>query len=308
MIVKKSRLFFYVLIVLSLISSLYGHLLCISKNQAWLVEDLKSKKDIPNRFRTFTDTKASGSSQFTGSGAQYIKKNIPAGYSITIIDLRKEPHGFLNNEPISWYGHHNLINAGLTPRQVEQDQKKRLAAVGRKQSVSVCILCKDEVNKGPTSLPCVCKNKPVHLVQSEEELVRKNGMNYKRFYIQDGHAPNDSQVDDFIRYAKSLPKNTWLHMHCRAGIGRTTTFLVMYDILRNCSKASLKTIIEKHALHGGINLLSKDNMNAKWKVAPLTERIAFIQKFYTYCKQALPKGLSWSTWKKQVSSTKKNSI
>lgn len=294
----RRQLFFY--------PTFFIVLFFVSTGQALLIEDLKSNHDIPKNFRMFTHLKASGSAQFTGVGADYIKKKIPAGHSIIMVDLRKEPHGFLRNEPISWYGRHNSVNARLTPKQVEEDQKKRLADLRSKKAAPVCILCKDTgIQKKQENSACSCKNRSIQSVQavkSEEQLVQDAGMRYKRFYVQEAHAPNASQVDAFVHFVKNLPKNAWLHMHCRAGKGRTTTFLVMYDILRNCSKASLDQIIQRQTRAGGTNLLSEDTSNSRWKVAPFAARTRFIKKFYAYCKEALPSGITWSAY-----STPKNS-
>lgn len=45
-----------------------------------------------------------------------------------------------------------------------------------------------------------------------------------------GQSPEN--IDEFIKLYKSLPKDAWLHFHCEAGKGRTTTFLAMYDMMK----------------------------------------------------------------------------
>lgn len=58
-------------------------------------------------------------------------------------------------------------------------------------------------------------------------------LNYIRIPVQDRHGPDDDTVNAFVTFVKTLPEDVWLHFHCLAGEGRTTTFMVIYDILRN---------------------------------------------------------------------------
>lgn len=75
-------------------------------------------------------------------------------------------------------------------------------------------------------------------------------------------------------------KNAWLHFHCHAGHGRTTTFAVFYDILSNPAVALDDIVARQYAL-GGTNLFipsKKDN----WKSKEIRKRAEQIRKFYAY--------------------------
>lgn len=44
----------------------------------------------------------------------------------------------------------------------------------------------------------------------------------------------DKQMDAFIEFTKTVDlDNTWFHFHCHAGSGRTGTFMMLYDKMKN---------------------------------------------------------------------------
>ncbi len=49
--------------------------------------------------------------------------------------------------------------------------------------------------------------------------------------VTDDMAPDAAQTDRFVEFCRTMAPGTWLHIHCRAGHGRTTTFMVMYLLL-----------------------------------------------------------------------------
>jgi hypothetical protein len=94
--------------------------------------------------------------------------------------------------------------------------------------------------------------------------------------------PEISDVDSFVKFARNL-NNTWLHFHGSAGEGRTTTFLAMYDMMRNSKKVNLNDIISRQYLLGGINLASDEDF-PEWDKAYAAGRTKFLKSFYDYCK------------------------
>jgi protein tyrosine phosphatase (PTP) superfamily phosphohydrolase (DUF442 family) len=53
------------------------------------------------------------------------------------------------------------------------------------------------------------------------------GLNYLRLPISDGSPPNDEQAEAFLAFVTD-PDNHPVHIHCRAGIGRTGTLTALY--------------------------------------------------------------------------------
>ncbi|MBO0694928.1 MAG: protein tyrosine phosphatase, partial [Verrucomicrobia bacterium] len=92
-------------------------------------------------------------------------------------------------------------------------------------------------------------------------------------------------------------ENAWAHFHCEAGLGRTTTFMVLYDMLRNATRVSLEDIVRRQAILGyGYDVLQPPEAG-NWKAPYMTERAEFIRVFYDYAR-ANPNGRPqlWSEW------------
>ncbi|HLB58232.1 MAG TPA: hypothetical protein VJL60_05410, partial [Gammaproteobacteria bacterium] len=124
----------------------------------------------------------------------------------------------------------------------------------------------------------------VQNVKSEQQLTSEYHVSYKRFYVEDFHRPDDLDTDRFVSLAKNTPANTWLYFHCRAGRGRTTTFMAMYDMMRNAKTVSFDDIIGRQLAIGGSDLRDLPNKNSfKYKYA--TERLTFLKNFYKYSKE-----------------------
>ena len=60
-------------------------------------------------------------------------------------------------------------------------------------------------------------------------------------------------IPKIIKFVENQPKGSWLHFHCKEGIGRTTTFMIMYDIIKNNKTVSLNDIITRQVLLSGMN-------------------------------------------------------
>ena len=90
----------------------------------------------------------------------------------------------------------------------------------------------------------------------------------------------------FINFVKSLPKESLrLHFHCAAGEGRSTTFLVMYDMMRNSTKVKLQDIFLRQYLLGGINFLNETSND--WRKNYLEERKTFLGSFMSIASKIL---------------------
>ena len=84
-----------------------------------------------------------------------------------------------------------------------------------------------------------------------------------------------------------------MHFHCLSGEGRTTLFMMMYDMLHNAKTESLEDIVKRNAAED----LLQDSTNEPWKAVYQKERADFIKEFYNYAK-AHPNGdgLLWTEW------------
>lgn len=133
---------------------------------------------------------------------------------------------------------------------------------------------------------------------SEEEVVKGHGYEYINLYQRRRDTPAGEMVDRFIGLVENLPQDGWIHFHCRGGKGRTTSFMVMFDILKNGRNISLEEIVRRHHLLGGIDLFdTKVWKNGTYTKGQLIRRKEFIINFYKYVTD--PQGYgkqSWMSW------------
>ncbi|MEY3182561.1 MAG: hypothetical protein RLZ35_546 [Pseudomonadota bacterium] len=280
--------------------------------EPWLVQDTEVKGHRLKNFRTTASIKnsnivdkqslsqlnVSGSGQFSPRNIDIILHSIPKTiprHHIFIVDLRQESHGFLGKIPITWYAGSNNINQGKMNEQIEQEETEALKSLSTEQFIQLYHYKK--MGKG--------KIQPIKSffipnpgeVRREQDFVDYLGLKAQRFYVLDGHRPDDKEVDRFVTFVRSLPKNAWLHVHCKAGRGRTTTFMVLYDIIRNGKKLRLEDIIERQIQIGGSPVNQTTLTKAdKWKESPAQARYRFIQQFYRYVidPTGYSAGQSWS--------------
>ncbi|MEO5968710.1 MAG: hypothetical protein ABIQ95_02180, partial [Bdellovibrionia bacterium] len=210
-----------------------------------------TKGSIPNLGGLDT-LNASGSAQF--SKPQLVKIfNRLAGKNILFIDLRQEPHGFINEGAISWYGENNAINSTRPRGEIEKDEQTRLQNLLAQESVRLkSFLFTSTTGKCPTGKPTEVAVQPkiVHREEAQLQQLQLTGT-YLRIPTPDYQRPSDAEVDRFLSQVKALDPKTWIHFHCAAGRGRTTTFLALYDMFKNYSKISFSEIIERQKLLGG---------------------------------------------------------
>lgn len=226
--------------------------------------------------------KASGSGQFSQRSLEWMLNIIPSS-SILIVDLREESHGFLNGHAMSWYANMNLGNLGKSVEEIHFDE-------------NMCL--QDSLHMGgvyfyhnENPFPFLIG---VNYACNEQMLAEFYGLHYMRLPCTDHRKPTDAVVDDFIALLRSRPHDQWLHFHCSAGKGRTSTFMTMLDIFLNAKEVSLEDIISRQKLIGGKdfwNLPSTDS----WKYDSMVDRIDFLKEFYTYCQTA-SENQTWTQW------------
>ena len=145
---------------------------------------------------------------------------------------------------------------------------------------------------------------PVHVTvrdaKTERELVEANNAAYVRLIVTDHARPLDEEVDRFILAVRALPENGWAHFHCEAGRGRTTTFMVLYDMLRNAAHVSLEHIARRQKLLGYDYDVLRPAEADSWKRLHTEDRIRFVRAFYQYA-HANPGGRPqfWTEWLEQ---------
>ncbi len=240
--------------------------------------DFKSREqNQPNKLRVLENIRVSGSAQFSKMSLEEIIRKIKAhdNFPIVILDVRQEMH---------------LLGDGDLSQTIAE---KDWSEINHKLE----FIIKDEdalVQPG--------------LLEREEIIVDKLGLKYLRVPVTDDSVPSERAVDTFLEFYKEQIKNhqnTWFHVHCEHGHGRTTTFMSMLHILNTQGKIRLSDILEEQCVSGGADLSFPLKKKLESKDLHLQqERFAFLEEFHQYVNDrevGFCAGKSWSEWKKNVS-------
>ncbi len=272
--------------------------------------DLKLAKSLPRNFRTtddsleansgqkipvstgLADLHASGGGEFTTDGFKLLLGRTRG--PVTVFDLRQETHIFVNGLPISWFATHDWANVGRTHNEIEADEAARVKSL---KAGSKIVVHPGAAIKKPGATSSAPENVTVEHASTERDIVEPNRAAYVRLTVTDHARPLDEEVDRFILAVRTMPKNGWAHFHCEAGRGRTTTFMVLYDMLRNANRVSLEDIVRRQQLLGYDYDVLRPADPGNWKAPYTDDRIAFVRAFYRYA-HANPGGQPqlWSEW------------
>ena len=273
--------------------------------------DPSVKETLPRNFRTTDDLlkainrqssltaglaelRASGSGEFTADGLKLLLTRTRG--PTTVFDVRQETHLFVNGLPISWFATNDWANVGRTHGAIEAGEAARVQSL--KPGSEITVTGGDIKKSGAAS------SAPVHVTvrdaKTERELVEANNAAYVRLTVIDHARPLDEEVDRFILAVRALPENGWAHFHCEAGRGRTTTFMVLYDMLRNAAHVSLEDIVRRQKLLGYDYDVLQPAEADSWKRPYTKDRVRFVRAFYQYA-HANPGGRPqlWIEWLKQ---------
>lgn len=220
----------------------------------------------------------SGSQQFSEKNLPLLIKAIETTLPITVVDLRQESHGFINGLAVSWADSKNNANVGLTRDQVLLDEANKLKSIKLNEPITFYNHPKETIV--PTK------------VQDEKELTTSKALSYNRITVRDGGIPLDDMIDYFVESIKTQSPNSWLHFHCKQGIGRTSTFMIMYDMMKNYKEISEDDIIKRQL---ALANYKEDTIKSFYN----NERMSFLKSFYNYCKiNGDTFNVKWSEWKK----------
>lgn len=237
-------------------------------------------KDPPSR-KGLNDLRMSGSGQFSEDAIEIMHKKVGSPSKFYVVDLREECHGFVNGNAVSWYVPKNWSNIGKTPTEIESLELEFLNKLKGQSEVTAFIITKDDEGGIDSKKPFLIVPK---IVQNESVLIKSNGWNYVRIPVTDHVKPTPAAIKIFLEFYKSLPSDGWVHFHCAAGDGRTTTFMALFDMLKNSNEVSFDEIIARQYALGGIDLYHFSR-HKHWKKKLSEDRIDFLRDFYKFAKR-----------------------
>lgn len=252
-------------------------------------KELAKNYDLPTR-KGLDNLNFSASAQFSESSLRSVMALV--GQDMCVVDLRLESHGFAGGHAVSLYAPQNAINRGFTPDQALAREGAFLEALSQENPPYLrLIMDKDDgqICAGAKVMASFCP------VENEEALAKRMGVSYARFATPDHDRPQDDVVEAFVTFIQNVSPKTRLHFHCRAGKGRTTQFLALYDMLMNAKEVSFEEILLRQHLIGGSPLMEiSSEGDVSWKKAMSQRRLDFLRAFYAYAKD--PSGYGVQTW------------
>ncbi|MBX9805137.1 MAG: hypothetical protein K2Y18_05205 [Alphaproteobacteria bacterium] len=276
-----------------------------------LLLDVEDSHKLPRRFRStrgtlpmaieengLADLRMSGSAQFAAlqfkSILEFLGKYGVSPNQVVVVDLREEPHAFINGDAVLWYARGAWWTQGDPVVVVLENEKENLAKLTMGQRIDLKKIANKDAAGYVRSL--TDHSFVITSMMTEKDVVTGNGAHYVRLPVTDHMRPEDKDVEQFLELVKNLPPKAWVHFHCHAGQGRTSTFMVMYDMLRNL-KLSRDAIIDRQVKLGSLDIRRLSGPLKARKHPVERMRLEFIHLFYDYLHaQDGYRNNSWTTW------------
>lgn len=258
------------------------------------VLDQPNEPQMPKHFRMSSDALPPGINStgmqglhMAGSGAPShlqaatAKSHIPGPF--IVIDLRQESHGYVSGNAVSWYGPFDDANRGKSDAQVRAIEGQLLEGLRRQRTITPNRIV-GKNNAGQVTAFAPVPPITVTSVMNEAQMWRLNfHLDSYRVYLSDRRPPNVQQIDRFVRFSKRIPAGMWVWFHCRAGDGRTTTLMSIWDTMHNAKRVALSDILARQHAIGGTDLASAGSPNRP-KYVWDQQRLKILQAFYAYAR------------------------
>ncbi|KAL8658722.1 MAG: hypothetical protein Q9202_007455 [Teloschistes flavicans] len=253
-----------------------------------------------------------GCPQFSKSAFARIKE-LSSSRKPFVLDLREEFHAFVEGISVSWYasGNHNWgKNPGRSAEEIHAKLFKKIDKLKCKSGPLVipsrADLKKQTESQWQTKMggiePLTIEDFTNAEIQTESEMVKGFGGEYKHFPIADHTRPSDTMIDGIVatfRDIAALDRDITIVVHCHGGMGRTTFVMTMYDMLHNARHVARDVIVARQ-----IKLRRRDEARpdqlpeAKaYQKLYAAEKVALRNVFYQYAQQnpiGKPGAVSWT--------------
>lgn len=236
--------------------------------------------DLPTR-KGLNELNILGSGQFSEASFLSVMEEVGHPSDLVVVDLREECHGFINGQGVSLYGFRDWTNIGKTKEAIVKEEREFLDGLPKEAVIIGKIInkrSKEDLYPELDFLPPV----KIEKAETEEELIHRLGYEYIRIPLTDHIRPSDYSVDRFVEFIRELPPKKHLYFHCAAGVGRTSIFMLMFDMMKNARNVSFEDITKRQMLIGGKEFLVLSEK--PWKKKISQDKIDFLKSFYDYCR------------------------
>lgn len=212
---------------------------------------------------------------------------------LTVFDLRGETHGLVNGDVFMSWIENNYVNESKPTAQIVEEEQK---AVDEFKAAGAAEMYETIDWAANFEKPMV-EYKDAEFM-TEAELCESKGVKYVRFASTNHFRPDDGCVDELVEYVLGMPEDEWVFMHCYAGEGRTTCFMVLVDMIKNYKVASADDIMARQGLIGPVDVRTEAWTTGKehYKKKASIERRVFLQLFYKYLTETDGQGQTWTEW------------
>ena len=209
---------------------------------------------------------------------QMIKLKQETGGKLRIIDVRQEPHVYLDGLPVTWYKSYitdikDVKNPQSGINSMKEMENEFVEFLNKNSTIAT-----SKIHWGSEPVYELIENiqlSPTEIL-TNEQMAQKHNVEYNRFFIP--VFPESFQEKEFIELVDSISDDETVYVQCWDGTGRSTVFMTMFDILKN-HEVSLELIVERQASLGGINtsdLYPRESSRYKRSL----DRKTYIERFY----------------------------
>jgi protein tyrosine/serine phosphatase len=190
-----------------------------------------------------------GTAQPTIEGAREVLSRADGNEkTVKWINLREEPTIYLNGKPynlrLKSEADENTIaphSSAKTVEAREEQLKNEIKAEADKNGGY--FLMHEEVKGGDgefRTVPRMVKLTDVQTTREVFDSLKKDGykVDYQRLPVSDERAPEKQDFDELVRALKKESPDTPLVFNCHAGKGRTTTAMVLAEMIRDARKGA----------------------------------------------------------------------
>lgn len=229
-------------------------------------------------FKNLDSLATSGSGQFSENELIRLKQIIN-NKKLVIVDLREESHFFINKIAVSIESHCNFANINKSLIQITAEEQQLVNKLKESKTVSV----KKRIGNKSDNL-WQLENIDIEKVSTEQELLTSMGIRYIRIPMTDHRQASDQAIKQLVNLFNNPDLvDAHFHFHCAGGRGRTTTALIIVDMLKNYKLFTVDEIVSRQFLLNGSNLSRKSaliNKPACLSDEQAYERINKLESFY----------------------------